>query len=197
MAYTKKTLADLLQSFSDRYGETTQTSDTTILARRTRFLNQGQSYCADLLRLEKPATVTIASGVGNLPDDFLVINKVSKDNNEYVQISQDDIASQTGPVYWITGNQTDGFVLNIPDDGSYDIIYAFKPAEMVNTTDKCIIPDPEAVVAYAYGMLRKSETDPVADALPSLQECDRRINEMIDQYTINSNFTGFSLDPLI
>jgi len=108
-------------------------------------------------------------------------------------VSQDDDDLQTGYVYWITGNHTDGFYLNTPTNATYTVEYAFKPVEMSSSSDVCIIPDPEAVVAYAYSFLRRSETDPIGDADKALQECDTRLTELQDAYSINSNFTGFIL----
>jgi len=108
-------------------------------------------------------------------------------------VGQDDLANHTGSVYWISGNQFDGFYLNAPSDKAYTVEYSFKPVEMATGTDKCIIPDPEAVVAYAYSFLRRSETDPIGDADKALQECDTRLTELQDAYSINSNFTGFIL----
>jgi hypothetical protein len=47
-------------------------------------------------------------------------------------------------------------------------------------------------VAYAYGMLRKSETDPIEDADSALQECDSRLLEIQSAQNLNNNFTGFT-----
>ena len=193
MAYTKKTLADLWQSLADRHDNGTLPTDSATISLRTRLLNKGQAYCADRMRITKSTSLTTSSGTIALPDDFLVIDKVFIGDQEYGQVDQEDIAHQNGLVYWITGNQFDGFNLNTVDDDTFTVKYSFKPAEMTTSTDVCFIPDPEAVVAYAYSFLRQSETDPVGDADKSLKECDSRITEMMDAYTINNNFLGFTL----
>ena len=194
MANEKKTLADLKQSLSDRHDSGTLPTDSAILAFYIRWLNKGQAYCADKLRLSKSATLTTVAGTIALPDDFLVINEVfGSDNIPLYQCDQDNKPDQEGKVFWITGNHFDGFYLNTPSNATYTIKYAFKPAEMTADGDKCIIPDPEAVVAYAYSFIRKSETDPVGDAGSALQECDARLTEIQDAYSINNAFAGITM----
>jgi hypothetical protein len=192
MAYTKKTLSDLQQSLADRHDSGTVPTDASILAFYTRWLNKGQAYCVDKLRLVKSTSLTTASGTIALPDDFLVIKEVyGSDNTPLTQVNQDDKLAQSGLVFWITGNHLDGFSLNTTTDKTYTVRYSFKPAEMSASGDECIIPDPEAVVAYAYSFIRKSETDPVGDASSALQECDARLVEMQDALNINNAFSGF------
>jgi hypothetical protein len=195
MAYTRKTLADLQQGVADRHDGGVLPTSSTTLAFYTRLLNRGVEYCTDRLHLRKETSLTTASGTIALPDDFLLIDRVFIDDQEYTQISQDEKGLQEQDyVFWITGNHTDGFYLNSYYDDTFTVKYSFKPAPLVNTTDKCIIPDPEAVVAFAYGMLRKSETDPVEDADKSLQECDSRLNELLSINSKNNAFTGFSIE---
>lgn len=193
MTYAKATLATLKQSLADRHDSGVLPTSSTILTFWTRLLNRGIEYCADRLRLEKSETVTISSGTGALPIDFLIANRVYNSSDiELAPVDKDDTACHVGMTYWITGNQTDGFYLNTPADADYTVYYSFKPSPLVNDSDVCIIPDPEAVVAYAYGMLRKSETDPIEDADSALQECDSRLLELQSANTINNNFTGFT-----
>lgn len=192
--YALKTLADCQQSLADRHDNGVVPTSSVILAKYTRLINRGIEYCADKLRLSKNVTVTIASGVGDLPDDFIVANTVFLDQAEYTRVDPADPAMQVGMTYWITGNQTDGFVLNMPDDGDYAVNYSFKPTWLSGTTDVCIIPDIEAPVSYAYAMLRKSESDPFEDAEMSLIDCDDRIREMSSQTSVNSDAIGFTLE---
>lgn len=194
MAYTKKTLADLRQGLADRHDSGVLPTSSATLSFWDRLLNRGQAYLADRLRLEQSTALTTVSGVIALPDDFLVMNRIFQDGTELLLIDKDDETLQEWLGYWITGNQYDGFILNTTEDKEYDVYYSFKPAEMVLTTDECIIPDPEAVVAYAYGMLRKSETDPIEDADESLAEADSRLVEMQSAQNINDNFTGFKIN---
>lgn len=194
MVYTKKTLSDCLQSLADRHDNGVLPTAANILSFYTRQLNRGVNYCADKMRLEKEATVTVASGVGNLPDDFLVVNLVmDSDNTILIPVAPDDVYGQVGKTYWITGDHFNGFVLNTNTDGDYTVRYAFKPAEMSANSDVCIIPDIEAPVAYAYAMIRKGESDPFEDSTTSLQECDARLLEMQDAYMLNNNFEGFTV----
>ena len=194
MAYTKKTLLDLKQSLADRHDSGVLPTSSATLAFWTRLLNNGINYCADKLRLGKETTLTTVNGTIALPDDFLVINKVFKGTTQLSMISSDDNDFKVGLVYWISGNHFDGFFLNTTEDTDYTVDYSYKPAELVNNTDLCIIPDPEAPVAYAYGMLRKSETDPIGDASQALAECDARLSEIQDVYSINSNVGGFVIE---
>ncbi len=194
MPYTKKTLADCQQSLSDRHDNGVVPANSTILARYTRLINRGIEYCADKMRFDKETTVTVTSGVGDMPDDFIMVNAVfDSSDNEYFKIGSDDVISRVGRSYWITGNQVDGYVLNTPTDDIFTVQYAFRSAPLVNTTDVCIIPDIEAVTAYAYAMLRKSESDPFEDAESSLQECDSRIAEMTSAKSNNDDALGFEI----
>lgn len=194
MAYAPKTLSDMKQSLADRHDNGTVPTNSTILARYVRLLNRGVEYCADKLRITKETTVVVASGVGDLPDDYIVANNVfDASGNEYFPIGQEQVAYRIGLRYWVTGNQTDGFVLNTPTDGTFTVQYAFRPAPLVDNTDVCLIPDIEAPVAFAYAMLRKGESDPFEDSELSLQECDDRIAEMSSAYASNQNVTGFEI----
>ena len=194
MPYTPKTLTDCLQSLADRHesnGALPTSSATTSFW--TRILNRGVAYCADKLRLEKSTTLTTVSGTIALPDDFLIINNVfDSSENELYMVDSGDVPSQTGYAYWITGNQTDGFALNTPNDKAYTVKYSFRPTEMSSGTDVCIIPDPEIPVSYAYSFIRKTESDPFEDADAALAECDARIKELQSQVSINSDSIGFT-----
>ena len=190
--YTKKTLTELQQSVADRHDSGVIPTSSVTLSFWARLLNRGQAYLADRLRLEKKEDYTTVNGTIALADDFLVIHRVYEGDDEYTQVDKDDTDHQIGSVYWITGNHYSGFSINTPSDVTVTAYYSFKVAEMVSGTDECIIPDPEAVVAYAYGMLRKSETDPIEDANESLAEADRRLAEMQSVQTINDNFNGLS-----
>lgn len=194
MPYSLLTLADLKQSLADRHDNGVVPTNSTVLARYVRLINRGIAYCADKLRLSKPVTLSVVSGVADLPDDFILVNSVFVDTLEYLKVDPEDESVHIGSVYWITGNQVDGFVFNTPEDGDYVVNYAFRPTPLVNNTDVCIIPDIEAPVAYAYAMLRKGESDPFEDADKSLQECDVRIREMASAVSINSDAIGFTLE---
>jgi hypothetical protein len=192
MPFVKKTLTDCLQSLADRHESNgTLPTSSAVTSFWTRLLNKGVAYCADKLRLTKSTSLTTASGTIALHDDFLVRDSVFLGDQEYYQVDPQDEAQHIGPVYWITGNQTDGFYLNAPTDDTFTVNYSFKPVEMSATTDKCIIPDPEAVVAYAYSMIRKSESDPFEDADGALQECDARLKEIQSANAINNVAIGF------
>jgi hypothetical protein len=194
MAYTKKTLAYLKQSLADRHeNEGTLPTSTATLAFWTRLLNKGINYCADKLRLEKATSLTTVSGTIALPDDFIVANRIfDASHNELSQIDPSE-GNPTGYVYWIKGNQTDGFTLNTPSDKTYTVYYSFRPSELSADVDVCLIPDPEAPVAYAYAMLRKTESDPFEDADAALAEVDSRLREMQSASNLNINSMSFSL----
>lgn len=168
-------------------------TDSTTLAYWTRLLNRGVLYCADKMRINKSTTLTTASGTIALPDDFILVNNVyDSDKNEQLMVDQADLANQTGSVYWISGDQYNGFYLNTPSDATWTVEYAYRPTPMVNDADECVIPDIEAVVAYAYGLKRKSESDPFEDSDMALRECDSRLSEMISAYSINNDGVGFT-----
>lgn len=190
-AYIKKTLADLKQSLADRHNSGTLPTKATTLSLWTRLLNRGQDYCARKTNLFKETSLTTASGTIALPEDFKSIFRVFLDEVEQVQVGQDDLDAQVGPVYWISGNHFDGFYLNTDTDTEYEVIYQFYPAPMATDTDECFVTDPEAPVAYAYAMLRKSESDPFEDAERALQEVDSRIVEMNSDRMSNDDNLNF------
>lgn len=190
--YAKKTLSNLLQSVADKHDGGDLPSDSATIAFWTRLLNEGQDYCASKLKLNKETPLTTVSGEIALPDDFKTIQRVFKDEEELIQIPYDKSIGVMGLYYWITGNHLDGFKLNTPEDATYTVIYQFRVAEMVNNTDVCVIPDPQAVVLYAYAKIRMSESDPLEDATPSMDEADRRIDEIREDIILNDNNFSFS-----
>lgn len=192
MAYAKSDLGDLKQSLADRHDSGVLPTDSATLTYWGRILNKGQAYCADRLNLNKETTLTTSGGTIALPDDFKSINKVYLDSTPFAQVREDEIYKQSGDVFWITGNHDTGFSLNTPSDDEYTVEYYYHPADMATDSAECIIPDPEAVVAYAYSMLRKAETDPIGDADKAMQECDARLASVANDHMANNNFTGFS-----
>lgn len=196
MPYALKTLGDCLQSLADRHDAGTLPTSSSTISYWTRLINKAQNYCADRLRLLKTTTLTTVSGVIDFPDDFMVIsNVVDSDNRSWSLIPSDESENAFGTVYWITGNQVDGFTLNIPSgtDYAFTVYYSFRPAEMSANADVCVITDIEAVVSRAYGMLRMAETDPLEDADKSFGECDRRLSEIEMQKNSNEGGMSFTL----
>lgn len=193
MAYAKKTLLDLQQDIADKHDSGVLPTDSPTLAYWTRLLNNAQQYIADRLRLITSTDLTTVSGTIALPDDFVEIKDVVYENTYLSRISKEDSEGASGLVYWITGDQTNGFYLNTTDDQTYTVYYKFNPAPMVNNTDVCVIPDPLAVSVYAYAKLRQAETDPLEDANQSLGEAEARIAEMISVNKANEGSLSFSM----
>ena len=197
MSYSKKTLSYLKQSLADRHDSGTLPTSSTTLSYWTRLLNRGLVYCSDKLRLVKQTSLTTSSGTIALPDDFLTIARVFDGTTELAHVDQEDVPAHVAGTFWITGNHFDGFSLNTTEDKTYTVKYSFRPSEMSSDSDVCVIPDPEAVVAFAYGTLRRSETDPLEDADAAFDECDERLTEIQSALNINENFTGFTVPDLI
>lgn len=192
MPYTKKTLADLKQAFADKYAAGVVTADTTKLARWVRALNEGVAYCADRLGLIKSADLTTVSGVIALPDDFIEVEEVANAAGTPLDQVPQRYYPKSGFIYWITGNQTDGFDMNTTSDETYTVYYRYRPAEMTTNTDVCVIPDPMAVVCYAYGKIRQSESDPLEDAQDNLDETETRLDKIISDQQTNDAVNGWS-----
>lgn len=194
MAYTKKTLANLQQSLADKISAGVVPTSSVKTAYWNRMLNEGQNYCADILRLSKSTSLTTVSGTIALPDDFLLIDHVLNSSGmKLVQINKEDSANTASGVFWITGNHFDGWSLNTNEDATYTVWYVFKPAEMSSPSDLCIIPDPVAVVCYAYSKLRMAQTDPLEDADKEMGECNRRLDEVISANSVNEGGQSFKL----
>lgn len=196
MAYSVATLATLKQSLADIHESGTLPTDSTTLAYWTRLLNRAKDYCADRLKLTKSTSLTTSGGTIQLPDDFMYTTEVvDAGGNAWTIIpkEQSDMAGYF--TYWITGNQDTRFSLNTTTgaDQTFTVYYAYRPEDMSADADECVIPDPEAVVARAYGMLRKAETDPLGDMQDSMNECERRLDEIIYQRNLNEGGFSFTL----
>lgn len=196
MAYQVKTLNDLLQATADRHEAGTLPTDSATLSYWTRLLNRAKDYCADRLKMTKSTSLTTSSGTIALPDDFVVVNAVVDSNDlVWTLISKENSEQATGTQYWITGDQDNRFSLNTLTgyDQTFTVYYTYRPGDMSAGSDECVIPDPEAVVARAYGMLRMAEFDPAEDADKALGECDRRLDEIVYQRNINDGGIQFTL----
>lgn len=194
MAYAKKTLANLQQSLADKISAGVIPTSSVKTAYWNRMLNEGQSYCADILRLSKSTSLTTVSGTIAMPTDFLLVDDVvTSSGMKLVQISKEDSENTGDGVFWITGNHFDGWSLNTNKDETYTVWYVFKPAEMTVTTDLCTIPDPVAVVCYAYSKLRMAQTDPLEDADKEMGECHRRLDEIISSNVVNEGGQSFKI----
>lgn len=194
MAYAKPTLAELKQSLADRKEGGELPTDSSTLSLWTRALNNGINYCIERLRITTSTALTTSSGTIALPDDFVMIGDVvDSGGKKQGQISFLDSTGTTGDVYWISGDFDTGFYLNTPADETFTVFYVKRPSPLVNDTDTSTFPDQEAIVAYAYGMLRKAESDPFEDANSSLAECDNRLREIKSQYGLNDEPLVFKL----
>lgn len=196
MAFTVKTLADLKQSLADRHDAGVLPTDTATLNYWIRLLNRAKDYCADRIKLTKSTSLTTVSGVIALPDDFIILNKVMDSGGNIIPIISKEDSPFVGTISaWVTGDQDSRFSLNVygtPNE-TFTVYYTWRPEDMDADADECVIPDPEAVVAFAYANLRMSETDPLGDADKSFAECERRLNEMEYQRNINDGPQGFTL----
>lgn len=185
MAFTKADLADLKQSLADRHDSGVLPTDSTTLAYWIRILNRGKDYCVDKLQISpSAASVTTTSGTATLSDVFIFPSAVFTSGNvEVPQIKEEESEGRSDLCYWIAGDWKAGFTFNVPSgyDDTYSVHRAAKYEDMSADADICPVSDPEAVVAYAYSMLRKAETDPLDDADAAMAECERRIDEMIYQ----------------
>lgn len=197
MPFTVKTLADLKQSIADRHEAGTLPTDSSTLAYWVRLLNRAKDYCADRLKLTTSTSLTTVSGVIALPDNFMqIVDVVDGNEIHWVPVAKENSSTAAGQFFWITGDQDSRFSLNIPTDFSdttFTVYYAFRPADMSADADECVIPDTEAVVARAYGMLRMAEFDPAEDADKALGECDRRLDEIVSQRNSNDGGQDFKL----
>ncbi|HHE45924.1 MAG TPA: hypothetical protein ENL05_01055 [Candidatus Moranbacteria bacterium] len=197
MAYTKPTLADLKQSLADRHDGGDIPTDSSTLSLWIRLFNRGVEYCIRKLGIVKSTSLTTSGGTVALPDDFVKINRVYDANDNLISLITKEISVKAGTsedVYWITGDFVNGFYFNTPDDETYTIYYTYRPSPMSADTDVCQFQDEEAITAYAYGMLRKSESDPFEDANQALGEVDARLSEIASQYNTNDKPLGFTLD---
>lgn len=196
MAFTVTTLANLKQSLADRHEAGDLPTEAATLAYWIRLLNRAVAYCADRIELTKSTSLTTSSGTIALPDDFISVKAVVDSNDlVWTLISKEDQDSVAGTQYWITGNQDSRFSMNTVTgyDQTFTVYYSYRPEDMDADADECVIPDGEAVVARAYGMLRMAEFDPAEDADKALQECERRLNEIIYQRNLNDGPQNFTI----
>jgi len=196
MPYTKPTLADLKVSLADRHDSGTLPTDSATLSKWTRLFNRGVNYCINKLKITKSTSLTTSSGTIALPDDFISIVDVVNASNQYlIQLAPQDSEGATSGdlVFWITGDFASGFYLNTTNDETYTVYYSYRAVPMSSDSDTCPFPDEEAVVAYAYGQLRKSESDPFEDSTNALAECDARLKEIEGDFSNNEKPLRFSV----
>lgn len=197
MAYSKHTFNDILLSISYRYGETGVPS--TGIDNRKYWANRGVEYIQDQLQLKKGVSVTVSSGSVVLNSttadpayDFKSFDQLLDSSGlPYTIVDKDEYEALTGRVCCITGTHDTGYTLYAKADGTYTLYYQFYISPMVNTTDICPIPDPEAVAAYAYSQLRKAQADPLEDAEKNMEECDNRIKMMAEDISRNEGDLTF------
>jgi len=192
--YTAPLLSDLKQSLADRKTNGVLPTDSATLSLWIRTFNRAVKYCIEKLRMQKESAVATTSGVGALPVDFAIALKVvNSAGSELSQISPQDSDLAEGLYYWITGDMINGFSLNVPSDDTFTVHHTYRPSKMAVDADVCPFPDEEAIVAYAYGMLRKAESDPFEDADRALAECDNRHRETESQFALNDQGNQFKL----
>jgi hypothetical protein len=193
-AFTKPTLADLKQSLADRKTSGKLPADSATLSLWIRTFNRAVRYCIEKLRISKSTSLTTTSGTVALPDDFMFIDRIyNSGETEFSQITKEKSVGASGCYYWVTGDSVNGYYLNVPDDDTFTVYYTYKPVKMSADADVCPFPDEEAIVAYAYGMIRKSESDPFEDSGSALAECDNRLKEIGSQELLNNGGNQFSL----
>lgn len=187
------TLSDLIQFLSDKHASGVVPTESQTVSFWTRLLNEGQEYCANRLQIEKESDITTSSYEASLPSDFLTIVSLVKGGEQLKLINPTQSGIAPAGYFWITGNDVDGRTLHTPSDDTFKLHYVMKATPLVNNTDVCIIPDPYAVVCYAYAKLRQSETDPIGDAGFHLAECERRLQTIIHERVLNSGGYGFTI----
>lgn len=199
MSYAKSTFNDILLSMSYRYGETSVPSSG--IDNRKYWINRGIEFCVEQMDMQKSVSVVVTSGVADLnvstanpaPDFKSVVELRDSSDQKYTRVRSDEYAKRIGNVYCITGNHADGFVLNAKNDDTFTLHYRFYTTPLLNLTDVCIIPDPEAVAAYAYAQIRMSETDPLEDAQKNMDECKERIASMSENISRNEGDLTFKV----
>ena len=184
MAYSKKTFGDLKQSLADRHDSGVLPTDTATLNYWARLLNRAKDYCVDYLEITEGVSVTTTNATAALATAFISPSVIlNSDDQEVGLISQEQSGNASGPMCWITGDWDSGFTFNVPTgmDDTYTIYAKSEYEDMDADADVCPIDDAEAVVAHAYSMLRKAETDPLDDADEAMAECRRRLDTIKGQ----------------
>ena len=125
------------------------------------------------------ADITTASGVADMPNDFnprWEIDARDADGNVFTQIPLYDRDSYDDEkVYWITPDvSNDKYIFNSPVDTTITLFYNFVPTALSSDSDKCAVPDLEAV---AYLAASKNWIGAERD-----QELARNYQEMADRY---------------
>lgn len=196
MAYAKQTFNDVLTSVAYRYGETSVPASG--IDNWKHWANKGVEYCAERLDLKKSVSITTINDVcvlnASITDpamDFKSVSKLVDVNGRVIPISNNyERKVASAYTFSLTGDHATGITLHAAD-GTYTLYYNFYPAPMVSLTDVCIIPDGEAVSAFVYAQIRRSETDPLNDVEKNLQEVENRINKMSEELSKNEGDLRF------
>jgi hypothetical protein len=127
-------------------------------------------------------SVSLTDGSGSLPSDYREggMVEVRVDKNVFEQISYSDQSKYEADayVYWVTGNQVDGFKINTNQDlASVDVSYATQCVNLSALADQCPIPLTEPVVKGALVYIRKSE-NPMADTQSEELEYEKAISKL-------------------
>lgn len=179
------------------------TLDSDADTRVQNFINQGLQHWAlqrdwSVLRARTTLDVTTAAlatlptnyrGVAAANDllDVREVNSGTGDDVVYKQVhfeSKDDYATDV-PVYWVFGNDADGWYLytNQTDSPTLQVMYLKKPTDLSAYNDVVIVPDPYALIYYA-GALYKSSTE--FEVTPEWTAYISRIAEMWKREKIGS-----------
>lgn len=127
-------------------------------------------------------TVSLTNGAGTLPADYREggVIDVNDGTNTYQKIDPTEaLKYDTGSyVYWVTGNNVDGFTLNTNQTPtSLTVSYATKSTELA-TSETCPIPLSEPVVKGALVYIRKSE-NPMAETTAEEAEYEKSLLKLI------------------
>jgi hypothetical protein len=154
------TYAILKRKLANQLGRTDNATANTI---RDNSLNDAYNQiCNDnkFSWLIKKTTITVASGVANLPSDynpqyglFAAYSQTGTANDksyERVDVRELDNFSSSDRVYYISYNSTTNYyVFNGNNDETVTIYYYYIPAELSADADVCVVPDDSAVVYLA------------------------------------------------
>ena len=154
------------QRYNDLIGNTTSSTADVIGQRHINSIVQDVLGDYPFSWNLKSGTITLSGGTATMPTDYYPgwqledcrIKQTGTGNDlifTQILVTQQDLYDTSTPVYWITyASSTDSYQFNSNIlTGTVSITYHYNAPTMVNTTDPCVIIDPELV---AYGAAAKN-----------------------------------------
>ena len=181
-------LQDILEDLNYLMGDTSVPS--TGIDNQKRFINRINEKIYDYHKWSWAASATNYQMSGTsqvLPDNFLSVDEVrepvaGEENDNIYQIVDEKMkdSSITDYIAWITGNEVDGYYLNInqTDNPLLTFKYQTKAVDMTGTSDNTDCPRSMPIARGALALMQEAE-DPYRDTTDAWAKFQRELDDLV------------------